>query len=457
MKVQFLGAVQTVTGSRYLVTHGAKRVLVDCGLFQGFKNYREKNWAKFPIDPSSLDAVLLTHAHIDHSGYIPRLIQDGFRGPVYCTPETKALCAVMLPDAGYLQEEEAAYANKKKFSKHSPALPLYTEKQARASLDSFRDVEWDRPFSVAPGLTVRLTHAGHILGASHIYFEARNRRLLFSGDIGRAHDPMIGPPDRAEPSDLILIESTYGNRLHQENPDAEQLRDVINRTMRRGGVLVVPSFAVGRAQLLLFLIERMMRTGSIPNVPVYLNSPMAKRSNDVFLRYSEASRLTAAEMKRALDIAEVVESREDSVILNNRKGPMIIIAGSGMATGGRVLHHLKAFGGDSKNTILFSGFQVGGTRGDQIVRGAKEVKIHGELWPIRAEVASLENLSAHADQGELVEWLGHAVQPRAGRSSPKIFLVHGEPDAADALRLKIAEKYQIDARVPDLYETVKVE
>lgn len=449
MRIKFLGATQTVTGSRYLVEFGRSRVLVDCGLFQGYKNFREKNWAPFPVEPSTIDCVILTHAHIDHSGYIPCLVKNGFKGDVLATQATCDLSAIMLPDAGYLQEEEAAYANRKRFSKHKPALPLYTEDDAVKSLERFRPVDVRKSFRLESGLEITFTPAGHILGAASVRLQYENDSILFSGDLGRVNDAVMRAPELPESADIVVVESTYGNKRHALINPLDELRDVINRTVERGGIVLIPSFAVGRAQLLLHYVRQLKERGEIADVPVYLNSPMASRVNDVFMKHARETRLSPTEARAVCGVARIVKSQEESIRINEMTDPMIVIAASGMATGGRVLHHLKAFAGDPKNSVIFAGFQVGGTRGDLMVRGADEIKIHGQMWPVRAEVVDLESLSAHADADEVMQWLGRLKTPK------QVFVTHGELPASDALRLRIESTLGWRARVPDLLETVE--
>lgn len=449
MNIKFLGATNTVTGSRFLLTHDKTTLLVDCGLFQGFKNLRLKNWAEFPMDPRKLDAVLLTHAHLDHSGYIPLLVKSGFKGPIYATQPTIDLCKLLLPDSGFLQEEEARLANKHGFSKHKPALPLYTADEARACLESFKAVPWRKP-NQAPrkkGLgkfEFEFHPAGHLLGAASILIRTDSGTIAFSGDLGRSADPMIRGPHPQFASDFLVIESTYGNRIHPKTDPLKELQEVIRRTYDRKGTLLIPSFAVGRAQLILYYLLQLRKKGLIPNIPVYLNSPMAAGANQAFADHTEELKASSAELDEIWSSVTVISSPKDSKALNESREPAIIIAASGMATGGRVLHHIKALAPDPKNTILFAGYQAGGTRGDLMVRGADKVKIHGEYWPVRAEVVSLENLSGHADADELVSWVGRLqALPR------RIFITHGELEAADALRLRITEEFGIETVVPE--------
>jgi metallo-beta-lactamase family protein len=451
MNIAFLGATGTVTGSKYLVTSSAKRVLVDCGLFQGFKQWRLKNWAPLPMAPWKIEAVILAHAHLDHSGYLPLLVKNGFMGPVYCTEATRDLCAILLPDSGRLQEEEAAYANAHGYSKHRPALPLYTQADAEEALQRCVPVAFDRDMDLGEGLSFRLLRAGHILGAACVLLRDGTTSILFSGDLGRPHDPITPPPAVVQTAAHLVIESTYGDRRHDPTDPQVALAAIINRTVARGGVIVVPAFAVGRAQTMLYYLHRLRTTAAIPDIPVFLDSPMAVHATHIWLKHRREHRLTPEQCEAVCNQARIVNSVEESKTLDRRRGPMLIIAASGMATGGRVLHHLKAFAPDPRHTILFVGYQAGGTRGAAMVSGAVSVKIHGAYVPIRAEVALLDNLSAHADAEEILSWLGQfRVPPR------RTFITHGEPAAADALRHRIATELGWACYVPDYRETVEL-
>jgi metallo-beta-lactamase family protein len=451
MKLKFLGATGTVTGSKYLVT-GASRVLVDCGLFQGYKQLRLRNWSPPPLDPARLDAVVLTHAHIDHSGYLPLLVKRGFRGPVYCSDATAHLCGVLLPDSAHLQEEEAENANRYGYSKHKPALPLYTRADAQAALKRLVPVEFEREWEVAPGLRARLRPAGHILGASIVELLEGSRRLVFSGDLGRPDDPLMRAPSVVEGGDALVLESTYGDRRHPATDTAAEIAAIVSRTAARAGVVVVPAFAVGRAQTLLLLLQRLKAAGAIPSaMPIHVDSPMATDVTAIYLSHPDEHRLDRAECRAIAEAARFVATPDESRALDQSSWPMVIIAGSGMATGGRVLHHLKRFAPDARNTILFTGFQAGGTRGDSLVRGAAEVKIHGEYVPVRAEVRNLETLSAHADYAEILDWLARMPNPPG-----RVYLTHGEPAAADALRKRIQERFGWRCEVPEYLEEIDV-
>jgi metallo-beta-lactamase family protein len=449
MKLSFYGATQTVTGSRYLVTCGPRRVLVDCGLFQGYKHLRLKNWDRLPFDTGSVDAVLLTHAHLDHSGYLPRLVRGGFKGPIFATAATRELCGILLPDSGHLQEEQAQFANRHGFSRHTPALPLYTEKDAIACLKRFRTVAFDEPFEPAAGLSARVSHAGHLLGAGSIRIQGDGASVLFSGDVGRPNDRLMRPPAPPAPADYVVIESTYGDRAHPTQDPLLELRDVIRRTHKRRGIVIIPTFAVGRAQLLLWLIARLKAAGDIPDLPVYLDSPMAIDATQMLGRFSAEHRLSAADSAEIGRVAALVRTAEESKALDRIREPAIILAASGMATGGRVVHHLKVFAGDERNTILFSGFQAGGTRGASMLAGARAVRIHGESVVVRAEVAQLQSASAHADADGLIAWLRQL--PTGPR---KVFVTHGEPQASDALRQRIHADLGWQASVPEYRDEV---
>jgi metallo-beta-lactamase family protein len=443
MKLTFLGATGTVTGSKYLLRSGAERILVDCGLFQGYKQLRLRNWAGLLVAPSSIDAVVLTHAHLDHSGYLPLLVRDGFRGKIYCTPATRDLCRIILPDSGRLLEEEARFANRHSYSKHHPALPLYTEADALVALERIVPVEFGHVFGIGSGFHVQMRRAGHILGAASVTVQADGVLLAFSGDLGRQHDVLMAPPEPLEQADYLVVESTYGDRRHDPADPADILGETIRETAARGGVTIIPAFAVGRAQTILYYMHLLKARGAIPALPVYLNSPMAVDATALYRRHPHDHRLSRSQCEAMSHAATIVNSAQDSIALNQRRMPMVIIAASGMATGGRILHHLKAFAPDRRNSILFAGFQAGGTRGAAMVAGIDEIKIHGEYVPVRATVRQISSLSAHADSDELIAWMGelHA-RPRHA------FITHGEPDAAEALRRRAGEQLGWNCSVP---------
>ena len=450
-RLRFLGAAGTVTGSRYLIESTHPPVLVDCGLFQGYKTLRLRNWDRFPVPPSTIGSVVLTHAHIDHSGYLPRLGKLGFRGRIHCTEATAELCRILLPDAGRLQEEEADFANRKGFSKHKPALPLYTEEEAREVLKQLEPHPFERAFSPGSGLEARFLPAGHILGAASVHVTWPRGSLLFSGDLGRDKDLLMKPPASPPAAHCVVVESTYGNRTHAAGDPLDAIAPAINRAVERGGVVVVPAFAVGRAQALMYAMHLLKSARRIPDVPVYLNSPMASNVTGIFHRHRGEHRLSDEQCDAMCNAARVVNTVEESKALNERKGPMVIISASGMATGGRVLHHLKAFAPDERNLILLAGFQAGGTRGAALAEGAEQIKIHGQYVPVRAEVVHIDMLSAHADHTEVLAWLAK-LSPRPA----EVFVTHGEPAAADAMRKRIEERLGWRARAPDHNEVVEL-
>lgn len=419
-------------------------VLVDCGLFQGFKQLRLRNRQPLPIDPSELDVVLLTHAHIDHSGYIPRLCKDGFSKKVYCTRLTRSLCEILLPDSGHLQERDADGANKGGYTRHRPARPLYTEADAEACLRHFKTVDFGTELELGPDVSAIFYPAGHILGAASIRLKVGETSILFSGDVGRYDDPIMGDPVTPPDADYLLLESTYGDRQHSDVDPEDALEAVINRTLDRGGTVLIPSFAVGRAQTLLYHLWRLQSEERIPDVPIYLDSPMAANVSDLFEANADQHRLNPAQARAACATAIYTRKGSESRRLDADRNRKIIISASGMATGGRILYHLKAYGGDPRNTILFAGFQAGGTRGAHMLDGADRVKIHGGYWPIRAEVQTLSMLSAHADSDELMRWVGKLTSP-----PETTFIVHGEANAADRLRHRIEETLNWSCRVPE--------
>lgn len=443
MQLRFLGAAQTVTGSKYLLTVNGKNILIDCGLFQGIKELRLKNWEPFSVDPKSIDAILLTHAHIDHSGYIPRLIKEGFRGQVYCTEATLDLCRILLPDTGYLQEEDAEFLNRKRLSKHAPALPLFTKREAEDSLDYFRPQPFDSEFEPVPRLKVRFLYSGHILGSAIVVLSAEETKIAFSGDIGRQEDAIFHPPKPVPEVDYLVVESTYGNRKHGPSDPEADLERVINDTVQRGGVVLIPAFTVGRAQTLMYHLSVLKRMGRIPDIPMYLNSPMASNVTGLFCDYRNLHKLSNEQCRETCEVVRYVKSVEESKALNEKKGPMVIISASGMATGGRILHHLRAFAPDPKNQILIAGFQAAGTRGRQIQDGVKEIKMFREFIPVRAQVDVLENMSAHADYVEIIQWLEKSnIHPQ------KVFITHGEPEAARSLKGHLNSRFGWSCEVP---------
>lgn len=448
MKLTFLGGAGTVTGSKYLLACAGKKVLIDCGLFQGLKVLRQRNWNPLAVEPSTLDAVILTHAHIDHSGYLPLLVKNGFRGKIFSTAATRALCQILLPDAGHLQEEDTAFANKHGFSKHHPALPLYTEADARASLQYFEPVPWAQSHQLTPDLSFEFRPVGHIPGAAFARLVVAGRTITFSGDLGRARNLIMNPPSPLAPTDYLVVESTYGDRKHSKENPLETFERFINHTVKRGGIVLIPSFAVGRAQEVLYLVSQLKHSRKIPDIPVYLNSPMAESATHIFEKFVGEHALSREECNRMSKGVHFVSSVEESKMLNERKDPAIIISASGMATGGRVLHHLKSLAPDPKNLILFVGFQAAGTRGEAMIRGVESIKIHGGQVLVKAEVANIESLSAHADADEIIKWVGGLKKPPL-----KTFVTHGEPLSSETLRKRIQDELRWPVVVPDHGET----
>lgn len=450
MRLTFFGATGTVTGSKTQIEAGSKRLLVDGGLFQGYKMLRLRNWEPLPFDTAHLDAVLLTHAHIDHSGMLPLLARRGFRGPIIATDATADLCEILLLDTAHLQEEEAAFRNRHAATKHKPALPLYTIDDARACLKQFQRVSCDTDIELGAGVVARYTRAGHILGAASIRIEHGGRSVLFSGDLGRSDDLIMLPPATGQRADGVVIESTYGDRLHPDTDPVTQLGDIVRRTAARGGLIIIPAFAVGRTQSLLLALYRLREQGAIPqHLPVVLDSPMGVDATALYMRHAGEHRLSNDDCRHITQMTRLVRSVDDSKALLSEHGPKVIIAGSGMVTGGRVLHHLFHHAGDARNTIVLSGFQAGGTRGGDLQAGRRSIKLFGDYIEVRAEVAQIEGLSAHADQAGLLGWL-----QALDRAPQRVFITHGEPASADALRRRIHETLGWDAVVPDYRDSV---
>lgn len=445
VSITFLGGADTVTGSKYLVQHKDERLLVDCGLFQGYKPLRLRNWNPLPVPPKAVHAVLLTHAHLDHSGYLPLLAKEGFKGHVFASTGTRDLCKILLPDSGHIQEEDAEFANRKGFSKHAPALPLYTRQDALDCQSLIKTVTLGTTFQPIPGWRATFSSAGHILGACSILLEVAGRRILFSGDLGRPDDSLMNPPDRPSAADTVLIESTYGDRAHPQDKLLAELGPALHRLAARGGVAVVPVFAVGRAQALLHAINQLKANGDIPHaLPVFLDSPMAVHTTHLFEHHTGEHRLNTSEVRALTHSATMVNSTDESKALASRHGPMVILSASGMATGGRVLHHLEHHAGVHRNMIILTGYQAPGTRGATLASGAPSVRIHGHDVAVKAEVVCLQSASAHADGNQLLDWL------RSMPSAPaQVYVVHGERQASDTLRLRIQRELGWRAVVPE--------
>lgn len=473
--IQFLGAAGTVTGSKHLINTGSDasgnggfQVLVDCGLFQGPKEWRDRNWQDPPVPAQKIDAVILTHAHLDHCGWIPRLVKAGFQGPIFATPPTIDLCGILLPDSGHLQEEDAAFYNKIRKSKHDPALPLYTFDEAQKALQYFRPVPFEQNVDLSPEVSFRFVRAAHILGSSMVEVslkqKGQNRRLLFTGDIGRVRDRRAAPgevvragPVEGESADLMVMESTYGNRQHPTDDARPQLSALIRKTVERGGSVVVPAFAVERTQKFLFMLKELMESGQLSRVPVYADSPMAIKAVEIFLKhseeYSEEARELIVKYGSPLEWPgfTFASTPEESKSINQSRFPSVIVSSSGMVTGGRIQHHLAQRLPDPRNTVIFIGFQAPGTRGFTIKNGASEVKIFGEIIPIRAQVASLEQFSDHADTAELLQWL-RTFKKKAGVT----YLVHGDTAASTQLRDAMSAQLGWKVRVAEWMEKIDI-
>ena len=464
--ITFLGAARTVTGSKHLLDTGGHRVLVDCGLFQGLKELRERNWQPLPIREQSIEAVVLTHAHLDHCGYLPKIVQRGFKGPIYCTPATAELTKVVLEDAAKLQEEDAERANRKKYTKHSPALPLFTVEDAARAIRMLEVVPYEKPKEILPGLSVEYINAGHLLGSAfaRVTGAAVGKTILFGGDLGRFNRPVLPNPTMVPEADVVLVESTYGDRLHDRGDDGAVMSAIIRRTLERGGRVIIPAFALGRVEELLYWLHKLEKSKRIPSVPVYVDSPMAAtvletyraRLNELDAEMStdETGERSYSRDERDLCVfctqhLKVTTSIKESRDIQESRELCIVISASGMATGGRVLHHLVRALPDARNTILFAGYQAVGTRGRQLKDGAKFTRIHGQDVPVAAEIAAIDSMSAHADQQEILTWLGGFKRPPA-----LTCLVHGEPIPMDTLKARIERELKWTVKTPGHQETI---
>lgn len=461
-RITFLGAAGTVTGSKYLIEAGGKRLLVDCGLFEGSKELKQRNWEPLPIDPATIDWVLLTHAHIDHTGYLPRLVRDGFRGPIYANGATRELCALLLPDSAHLQEEDARYAARKGYTPHKPPLALYTVAESQTALGQFREIPRADNFTISPQFSVRPHDAGHILGSSWLELtiteNGKQTLVVFSGDLGRYDQPILKNPEPPTRGDFLLCESTYGDRDHPAGSVPDELANIVNETAKRGGAIVIPSFAVGRTQTLMFYLRQLEEEQRIPRLPTYVDSPMAISVTDIYENHHEDHDLEFTQEEGQghhdpLNVHEVHMTRsvEESKKINDVVSPCIIISASGMATGGRILHHLARRLPDSRSAVLLVGYQAEGTGGRALQEGAKYLRIHGEEVPVRARIIEIAQLSAHAGKSELLRWLsGFQAPPR------QTFLVHGEPPALNALRDAVANQYHWPATIPDYKQSFEL-
>jgi metallo-beta-lactamase family protein len=457
--IQFLGAAGTVTGSKYLLDTGETKILIDCGMFQGLKKLRLQNWDKLPVSAASIDHILITHAHIDHSGMLPVYVREGFRGSVWSTPATHELCQISLADAAHLQEEDARFANKKGFSKHAEAKPLYTVEDAQQAIRHLRSVPYEEELVLAKDAKIHFRDAGHILGSAIIEAEiqanGKKSRVAFSGDLGRYNALILRDPEPINEADYLLVESTYGNRIHAAEETFDEVAEIINKTAERGGTLVVPSFAVGRTQTLLYVLRDLKERKVISDLPVYVDSPMAVEVTELFCRHTVEFDEDAKKILRATGHCPIlcsnlhfVRNQEESKKINDTRFPSIILSASGMATGGRILHHLKLRLPDPRNTVLFVGFQANGTRGQLLRDGATQIKIHGEMVPVRSQIRTMESFSGHADCSEIIRWLETFKKP------PKLtFIVHGEPEGSEALAAKIRSTLRWNTHIPEYLET----
>ncbi|MBE7639185.1 MBL fold metallo-hydrolase [Salegentibacter sp. BLCTC] len=447
IKIHFLGAAGTVTGSKFLLETSELNILIDCGLFQGIKSLRELNWKDFPFNPTSIDIILLTHGHLDHTGYLPRLVKQGYRNQILGTPPTLGITEIILKDSAKIQEEDAERANNETYSKHQPALPLYTTPDAEKTINLFESINLNEWYQLSKNIKYRYQPNGHILGSSFIELDIFNKRFVFSGDIGRKKDLLLDPPNKPEKADYLFLESTYGDRLHPKDKSDEILTKAIKDTLSNKGSLIIPSFAVERLQGIMYKIYLLAREKKIPKIAIYIDSPMGNKILGLFYSFAEWHKLSTNEMKGMLSYFNIITSYRDTWKTIDEKHPKIVIAGSGMVTGGRVLTYLRYLIDKPQTTVLLVGYQAECTRGRQLENGAAEVKIFGKYCPVKAKILKVESLSAHADQEELLDWLSSI------KNNPrKIFLTHGEPTALDSLRVKIKDLYNSELVIPNLYD-----
>ncbi len=449
--IHFLGAAGTVTGSKYLIEAPQKKFLVDCGLFQGLKQLRLLNWEQLPVDVSTIDFVLLTHGHLDHTGYLPRLIKSGFKGKIYGTAPTLDIAEIILRDSARLQEEEAEQANKEGFSKHHPAQPLYNEKDVEATLSFFTPIHIDEWIDLGGEVKARFQTNGHIIGSTFIEVHIRQKKFVFSGDVGQEDDLLLNPPKKPQEADILFVESTYGDRLHPEDDVKERLKTIVLETMAKGGSVIIPSFAVERTQVMMYLFWQLRKSGDLPDIPLIMDSPMGSRVLGVFEKHKNWHKLPAADYTAMCEMFRVVENYRETLDLIDTPYPKVIIAGSGMVTGGRVLNYLQQYIERPQHTVLLVGYQGEGTRGRQLLDGVHEIKIHGKYYPVKSRIEVLHGLSAHGDQTELLHWMSDIKE-----APEKTFVVHGEKQAADTFQVKIRDTYGWRAVVPNLYDIVEI-
>lgn len=452
INIHFLGAAGTVTGSKYLLDTGERKILIDCGLFQGLKELRLKNWEYPPVEVSEIDAVLLTHGHMDHTGYLPRLVKQGFKGPIYGTYPTLDIAKIILNDSAKIQEQEAERANKEGYSKHSPAEPLYDLKDVEKTVPFFKGVPPGQRLPLMKNIKARFQYNGHILGATYIELDVLGKRFVFSGDIGRTNDLLLYPPLKPKKADVLFIESTYGGRFHPEEAEAlPEIEKLVNKTIERGGSLFIPSFSVERAQLMMLIFWRLLKQNKIPKVQMIMDSPMGANVLELFHRTRDWHRLEDAECDEMCSHFMVVSSYRETMELRSDDTPKIVIAGSGMLTGGRMLNYLETQAQNPKNTLLFVGYQAEGTRGRKLLEGDRELRVYGKTVSFQMEVAEIEGLSAHANHTELLDWLSNVEQ-----KPERIFIVHGEQESAEALQKGIRETYDWDSEIPQLYNIEEI-
>lgn len=450
-QITFLGAAKTVTGSKYLLESGKSKILLDCGLFQGLSELRRRNWNDLPVHPRNIDAVVLTHAHLDHSGYLPLLVKNGFKGRIYCTSATFDLCKILLPDSGFLQEEDARYAKKHNYSKHRDPKPLYTQKDAINTFKYFTTVDFNKEIKINDDFSFSYIRAGHIIGAGSAIIKSKGESILFSGDLGRPDSPIVHNPGNIPAVDYIVCESTYGDRLHTDINPEEKLDEIINNTVAKNGKIIIPAFSVGRTQKILYYINDLKNKGRIPDIMVFLDSPMSIKVTSLIDDYTDENKLSREEYKDIYRSVKFCVTREQSKNIANYPNSCIIISASGMATGGRVLHHIANYGTKPNCTILFAGYQAEGTRGRDLTDGKKNVKIHGEMVHVRAKIEKLANMSDHADSKEILEWLS-----KTPHKPKKLFITHGEISASEGLSDKIEKELGWETEVPDYLETIKL-
>jgi metallo-beta-lactamase family protein len=448
--IQFLGAAGTVTGSKYLIQAQGKTILVDCGMFQGLKKLRLLNWEDLPIPASEIDLILLTHGHLDHVGFLPRVVNAGFSGKIHGTAPTLEIARIILTDSAKIQEEDAERANNKGYTRHKPARPLYDLKDVAKTIPLFFAHPTDKWISISEKISCRFRYNGHIIGSTFIELKIEDKIIVFSGDIGRKEDLLLHPPQKPEAADVLFIESTYGDREHPDNSE-EQLIQIINNASLKHGTIIIPSFAVERTQLLMLLLWKLRRKGAIPDIPIYMDSPMGSNVLDVFLHHDKWHKLSHAQCNEMCQDIKLTENIQETIKLASSRHPKIVIAGSGMASGGRVLTWLQQYLGDPSATVLLAGYQAVGTRGRQLLEGASEIKLFGKFYPVKATIKNIEGLSAHADRNELIDWMN-----RIKTKPERIFIVHGEPQSADALRVKIKDVYGWDSEIPGLNDLATV-